>query len=250
MSKLWEEYELTRSQASEIAKPLEDTAGASRRLAELRSEIKALGSVNLSAIEEYLEVSERYEFLSAQVSDAENAKERLQELIAELSGEMKRIFKRNFELISQSFSQVFTELFGGGTAKLYLSNNDDVLGSGIEISAQPPGKSVKSLSLLSGGEQSFIAIAIFFAILKVNPSPFCLFDEIEAALDDPNVERFAEYLQKMCDSTQFIAITHRQGTMEHADRLYGVTMQEKGVSKLLELNMPQAESFGLDGKGK
>ena len=196
----------------------------------------------MGAIEEYKEVSERYEFLKAQVEDAANAKSELEKLIKNLTSDMERLFRESFAAINKNFGEIFTELFGGGKASLTLSDPEDVLNCGIDINVQPPGKIIKSLSALSGGEQSFIAIAIYFAILKVRPAPFCVLDEIEAALDDVNVVKYAEYLRKMSGSTQFILITHRRGTMEEADVLYGVTMQERGVSKLLELKVTEIAS--------
>lgn len=240
-TKLWDEYELTRREAADIAKPLESVDKANRRLNELRGKIKALGTVNVEAIEEYKQVSERYEFLAAQVKDVEDAKAQLTKMIFELTQEMREIFIENFTKIADNFSKVFTQLFGGGKAELTLTQEEDVLDSGVEIFVQPPGKIIKNLTLLSGGEQSFVAIAIYFAILKVRPAPFCLLDEIEAALDDVNVVRYATYLRQMCKKTQFIAITHRRGTMEEADMLYGVTMQDEGVSKLLDLNIAEVE---------
>jgi chromosome segregation protein len=186
-------------------------------------------------------VSERYTFLTAQVADVDAAKAGLIKLLSELTQEMRGLFTENFAKIAANFSRVFAELFGGGRAELTLTQDEDVLESGVEIFVQPPGKIIKNLALLSGGEQAFVAIAIYFAILKVRPAPFCLLDEIEAALDDVNVVRFAAYLRQMSRKTQFIAITHRRGTMEEADMLYGVTMQEEGVSKLLNLNVAEVE---------
>ncbi len=241
VAKLWDEYELTLSQALEQAVRLEDPQKAGRQLIELRNKIKAIGSVNLSAIEEYKEVSARYEFLGAQLADVERSKAELMRMIGELTFQMQEIFSKNFTLIAQNFSLIFTELFGGGRANLTLSEAGDILESGIDIMVQPPGKLIKNLAELSGGEQAFVAIAIYFAIMKVNPAPFCLIDEIEAALDDVNVTKFAQYMRRMTDKTQFIAITHRRGTMEEADVLYGVTMQEEGVSKLLQLNVAEVE---------
>lgn len=241
IAKLWDEYELTRSKAMEIAVELDDKDKAGRRLTELRGKIKAIGTVNVDAVEEYAQVSERYEFLSAQVKDVEDSKAQLQKLIGELTQEMRDQFSESFNQIAQHFSRIFVQLFGGGKGELTLTQEEDVLESGVEIYVQPPGKIIKNLSLLSGGEQAFVAIAIYFAILKVRPAPFCLLDEIEAALDDVNVVKFANYLRQMCDKTQFIAITHRRGTMEEADVLYGVTMQDEGVSKLLELNVSEVE---------
>lgn len=240
-SKMWEEYEMTRSDAAEAAIMLEDVPAAQKRLTELKGRIRALGSVNVSAIEEFKEVSERYYFLKEQIGDAENAKKELTKLIASLSAEMSSIFMERFSSINHHFGSIFRELFGGGHAELKLSDPADPLETGIEIFVQPPGKIIKNLSALSGGEQAFIAICIYFAILKVNPAPFVLIDEIEAALDDVNVGKFAAYLRRMTDHTQFISITHRRGTMEEGDVLYGVTMEEEGVSKLLRLKVDEME---------
>ena len=240
--RLQDEYQLTRSEAQQAAIPIEDRNEAQKELASLKNRIRGLGSVNVGAIEEYKEVSERYEFLKAQVEDAANAKSELEKLIKNLTADMERLFRESFAAINKNFGEIFTELFGGGKASLTLSDPEDVLNCGIDINVQPPGKIIKSLSALSGGEQSFIAIAIYFAILKVRPAPFCVLDEIEAALDDVNVVKYAEYLRKMSGSTQFILITHRRGTMEEADVLYGVTMQERGVSKLLELKVTEIAS--------
>ena len=245
--RLYEEYELTRAAAEEIAKPIENAAEAGRRLSELKNKIRALGNVNVGAIEEYQEVSERYDFLSGQVKDVEVSKEELQKLIRELTTQMQEIFTERFEKINRHFAETFSELFVGGKAELSLSDPLDVLQSGIEINVQPPGKKILSLASLSGGEKALVAISLLFAILKVTPSPFCVFDEIEAALDDVNVNRFAQYLRRM-DKTQFIVITHRRGTMEEADVLYGITMQEKGVSKMLELHAGEVEEkLGISG---
>lgn len=235
-AKLFDEYGLTRSEAGQRG-GVEDTAAARRRLEELKGQIKSLGSVNLGAIEEYAEVSERYAFLNRQLEDVNTSRVGLQRLIDELTENMKCIFIESFEKISAKFSEIFTELFGGGKGTLSLSDPQDILGSGIEISIAPPGKVVKNIMSLSGGEKAFAAVCIYFAILTVRPSPFCLLDEIEAALDDVNVARFAAYLHKFTDKTQFIAITHRRGTMEEADVLYGVTMQESGVSKLIKMEL-------------
>ncbi len=240
-TKLLEEYELTRMQAAEIVAPIEDVPAASRRLQELKNKIRALGSVNVEAIEEFKEVSERYAFLSAQVNDVEVSKKELLNLIGELTGQMQTMFIERFNQINQHFGQVFTELFEGGKAMLSLTDPEDVLNTGIEMHVQPPGKKILHLEALSGGEKALVAIALLFAILRVTPSPFCVLDEIEAALDDVNVDRYAQYLRRMSDRTQFIVITHRRGTMEEADVLYGVTMQEKGVSKLLELRVGELE---------
>ena len=243
IGQLWDEYEITYSMAEEIAEEITEPQKAQRRLNELRSKIKALGPVNLSAIEEFKEVSERYEFMKSQIEDAEKSRDELRSLIRSLMGQMRTIFIDRFTQIAGNFAVVFKELFGGGEAKLTLTDPDNVLESGIEITVQPPGKIINNLSSLSGGEQTFVAIAIYFAILKVRPAPFCILDEIEAALDEANVDRYAEYLLRLTENTQFIAITHRRGTMEHADRLYGVTMQEEGVSKLLELTLAEVEKI-------
>ena len=241
VNRLYDEYELTLTAAEELAKPIEDAPAASRRLAELRAKIKALGSVNVDAIDEYRDVLARYQELEKQLADVEKSKTELSRLIRELTGQMCEIFAEKFAAIDQNFQTIFSQLFDGGTASLSLTDPDDLLESGIEISVHPPGKLIRNLASLSGGEQSFVAIAIFFSILRVNPSPFCLMDEIEAALDDVNVAKFAAYLHHLTDKTQFITITHRRGTMEEADVLYGVTMQEEGVSKLLRLQVSEIE---------
>ncbi len=233
---LWDEYELTRTDAAAIAEEIEDFSEADKRLVSLRNKIRNLGSINLDAIEEFKEVSERYEFINTQLSDVNTSKAELEELIRDLTENMKSMFIQTFDSINENFRKIFTELFGGGKGELTLSDPDNVLGCGIEINVQPPGKVITNLMSLSGGEQSLVAIAIYFAILKNSPSPFCLLDEIEAALDDVNVTRYAQYLHRLTDKTQFIAITHRRGTMEEADVLYGVTMQEKGISKLLKMD--------------
>jgi chromosome segregation protein len=238
--KLWDEYELTLSQAQEASEPVKEPQKANRRLGELRNQIKQLGSVNVAAIEQYAEVSQRYELMRAQVSDVELSKIELLKMINEFTQSMKEIFNSRFAQINSHFGEIFVSLFGGGSAHFSLTDPEDVLNSGIEIHAQPPGKNITHLESLSGGEKSLIAIAIYFAIMKVNPSPFCVLDEIEAALDDVNVDRYAAYLRRMSGNTQFIVITHRRGTMEEADVIYGVTMQNEGVSKLLELDLTQA----------
>ena len=235
ISKLWEEYELTRREAEEEAQDIEDINGANKRLAELKQKIKNLGSVNVGAIEEYKEVSERYTFMSEQVEDVEKSKKEIISLISELTKKMKESFLESFTEINKHFVHTFAELFGGGSAKLELADPEDILNSGIDISVHPPGKIVTHLESLSGGEKALVAIALYFAIMKVRPAPFCVMDEIEAALDEVNVDRFARYMRNLTDTTQFITITHRRGTMEEADVLYGVTMQEEGISKLLEL---------------
>lgn len=245
-SKLYDEYQLTRREAAALEIEIDDYSLAAKRLAELKSQIRALGSVNVSAIEEYKEVSERYEFLSGQINDVETSRAELNKMIDDLTGKMAEQFREQFNRINSCFGQTFIELFGGGKAELRLEDERDVLGSDIEIKVQPPGKNVQNINLLSGGEKGLSAIALLFAILKVTPAPFCIFDEVEAALDDVNVSRYAQYVRRMTKNTQFILITHRRGTMEEADVLYGVTMQEKGVSKLLELKTAEmAKKFGL-----
>lgn len=228
IAKLWDEYNMTRSDALAQAVEIEDETTAQNRLTELKNKIRALGSVNVAAIEEYKEVSERYEFLKKQCDDVEKSRTELMSLIRELTSQMKQLFAESFEKINQNFQKIFEELFLGGKASLTLTDPDNILESGIDINVQPPGKIIKNLSSLSGGEKAFVAIAIYFAILKVRPSPFCMLDEIEAALDEVNVSRYARYLKNLSDHTQFIAITHRRGTMEEADIMYGVTMPGEG----------------------
>ena len=241
-TKLWEEYQLTAGEAKELCVEFESLTELRRSVAEVRGKIRGLGNVNVGAIEEYKEVKERYDFLKAQVNDVEKAKSELTRMIAELCSEMEELFTTSFKQINTHFQQIFKELFGGGHARLYLSDESNVLESGIEIEVSPPGKVIKNLSALSGGEQALVAISIYFAILNVNPAPFCFLDEIEAALDDVNVARYAQYLRRMTDHTQFIVITHRRGTMEAADVLYGVTMQEDGVSKILRLDLDKVSA--------
>ena len=242
ISKLWEEYELSKRQAEEISIEIDNVQEAKKRLNEIKSGIKSLGSVNVSAIEEYKEVSERYEFLSAQVNDVEKSKSEIEKLINSLTKQMKEAFVESFYEINKNFGETFKELFGGGTASLKLADPEDILNSGIDIIAQPPGKIVVHLEALSGGEKALVAIALYFSIMKVRPAPFCVMDEIEAALDDVNVDRFASYMRRLTEKTQFILITHRRGTMEEADVLYGVTMQDEGISKLLELRASEVAS--------
>lgn len=249
ISKLWEEYELTKREAEENAIEIEDSAKANKRLSELKQKIKGLGNVNVSAIEEFKEVSERYDFMSKQVNDVEKSKKEIERLINDLTKQMKEVFVESFDRINKNFTYTFKELFGGGTASLSLSDPENILTSGIDILVHPPGKIVVHLDALSGGEKALVAIALYFAIMKVRPAPFCVMDEIEAALDDVNVYRFASYLRRLTDNTQFILITHRRGTMEEADVLYGVTMQDEGISKLLELRSTEvAEKLGIDSK--
>ena len=248
LDRLWENYELSHSAAQEQRVELESVPKASRRIGELKREIGGLGNVNVGAIEEFDRVNTRYTYLVGQRDDVDKAKEELLGIIENITGEMTSIFKEQFALIRESFQETFLELFGGGKATLELEDENAVLDCGIEIKVQPPGKALKTLSLLSGGEKAFVAIALYFAILKVHPTPFCVMDEIEAALDEPNVIRVAHYMRKICDKTQFIVITHRRGTMEAADVLYGVTMQERGVSKVLTINMnDMAKELNIKG---
>jgi chromosome segregation protein len=240
VNKLYEDYGLTYTTAVELGYPEVNEKNRKEILAvanECKQKIRNLGSINPNAIEEYKEVKERYDYLNTQITDLNNSKNDLLKIISDLETEMKKSFVDAFNAINENFNQVFKELFGGGHAELSLTDENDVLNCGIEIKAAPPGKVIKSLMLLSGGEQAFVAIALLFAILKVNPTPFCIFDEIEAALDDVNVARFGQYLKKYSDQTQFIVITHRRGTMEIADRLYGVTMPQKGISKVLTMDV-------------
>ncbi len=237
---LWEEYELTFSDAQKLkTEDNIDLKAANAKISEYKSKIKALGNINIDAIEEYKNVKERFDFLTEQTIDLEKAKGDLEKIIDELMDIMKKQFSEQFEIISRNFNNVFRELFGGGQARLELADPDDIMETGVEIVAQPPGKKLQSLTLLSGGERAFTAIALLFAILKVRPTPFCILDEIEAALDDINVYRYADYLKKYSQKSQFIVVTHRRGTMEAANILYGVTMQEKGISKLLSLNIDE-----------
>ncbi len=242
ISKLWEEYQLTKKEAEETAVEIENISTAKSRLNELKSKIRSLGNVNVGAIEEYKEVSEKYEFISAQVEDVEKSKKEIERLINDLTKQMQEEFIKSFEEINRNFTFTFKELFGGGTASLSLTDPEDILTSGIDIVVHPPGKIVVHLDALSGGEKALVAIALYFAIMKVRPAPFCVMDEIEAALDEVNVDRFAQYVRNLTDKTQFILITHRRGTMEEADVLYGVTMQDEGCSKLLELRASEVSA--------
>ncbi|MDD7185175.1 MAG: chromosome segregation protein SMC [Oscillospiraceae bacterium] len=235
VSQLLETYELTRSEAVKIADKIENIADAQKKLTSLKNQIKALGNVNVGAVEEYKEVSERYKFMSSQLDDVKKAKQELENIIETLTRDMCRMFSESFNIINRNFKSIFRELFGGGSAELILTDPENVLESGIEISVAPPGKVIKNLISLSGGEQSFTAVAIYFAILKLKPSPFCILDEIDAALDESNVARYAQYLKNFTDTTQFILITHRRSAMEEANVLYGVTMQEDGISRLLKM---------------
>lgn len=241
LDKLWDNYELSHEAAQAQRLKLESISKAGRRVAELKRVISDMGNINLDAIEEFRRVNERYTYLKQQRDDVEKSKKELERIIAQITGEMKTIFAREFQTINRSFGETFTDLFGGGSAALELEDVNDILNCGIEIKVQPPGKTLKVISLLSGGEKAFVAIALYFAILKTRPTPFCVLDEIEAALDDANVARFAHYLRTMSDKTQYILITHRRGTMEEADVLYGVTMQEQGVSRMLTINLNDVE---------
>ena len=248
IKQLYDEYNLTRSEAENMGIVIENPAEAKRTLGEIKSGIRNLGHVNVAAIEEYKEVSERYSFMSEQLADIEKSRTELTKLINQLTSQMQEMFTDGFNKINESFSKTFTELFGGGSAKLVLTDPDNILESGIDINAKLPGKNVPSLDGCSGGEKALIALSIYFAIMRVNAPPFCFLDEVDTALDDINVERFADYMKRADFSTQFICVTHRRGTMEAADMLYGVTMQEKGITKLLELNVSELEKKLLEGE--
>jgi len=241
LDKLWENYELSHSDAAALRQPVESLPKLNKSISEKRREISSLGNPNLGSIEEFERVNTRYEFLTGQRDDVEKAKKELLGIINDITGEMTALFKERFKEIDGAFRQTFLELFGGGKAALVLEDENDVLNCGIEIKVQPPGKALSNITLLSGGEMAFVAIALYFAILKVRPTPFCVMDEIEAALDEANVSRYASYMRRMADKTQFLVITHRRGTMEEADMLYGVTMQEKGVSSVIELDLEKAQ---------
>lgn len=236
INKMWEDYEITPNNASEYKKP-SNIQETTKQVKTLRDEIKNLGSINIDSIEEYKQTKERYDYMCEQRLDLENASSKLKKVIQEITKTMKEQFEKQFKVINNNFGEVFIELFGGGKAELKLTDEEDILNCGIEIAVQPPGKKLQSMSLLSGGERAFTAIALLFAILKINPAPFCVLDEIEAALDDVNVYRFAEYLKKFASETQFLVITHRKGTMEAADTVYGITMEESGISKLLSMKL-------------
>ena len=246
---LFDEYQLTKSEAESVAIEIEKPAEAKKQLAETKSKIRSLGNVNVSAIEEYKEVKERYDFMNAQVEDVEKARSELRKLINQLTIQMQEMFVEGFAKINENFTKTFKELFGGGSAELKLTDPDNILESGIDIEARLPGKNVPSLNGLSGGEKALVALSIYFAIMKVNAPPFCFLDEVDTALDDINVDRFADYMKRSDFNTQFICVTHRRGTMESADMLYGVTMQEKGVTKLLELNVAELEKKLLENQG-
>ena len=241
IDRLWDTYELTPTTAAEHRIEIESAASANKRIGELRRKISALGTPNLGAIDEYERVNERYEYLTGQRDDVLHARSELETIIRDITGEMTEIFVREFGRINEYFGKTFTEMFGGGKGELVLEDSSQPLECGIEIRVQPPGKQLKTITLLSGGEKAFVAIALYFAILKVRPTPFCMLDEIDAALDDRNVERFALYLRNLCEKTQFIVITHRRGTMEASDMLYGVTMQEQGISKILHIRLDEIE---------
>lgn len=242
--KLWDDYELTRADAVSLGYPAVDASNRSevaRTQTECQNKLRAIGNVDLDAVNKYSEIKARYDYMSEQIGDLEKSRDELMGIISKLEKEMKSAFITAFDQINENFGKTFTELFGGGSAEIYLTDPENVLESGIEIKAAPPGKIIKNLMQLSGGEQAFIGVALFFAILKVNPTPFCILDEIEAALDEVNVERLAQYIKRYSDGTQFIMITHRRGTMAAATRLYGVTMPEHGISKILTLDIRDIE---------
>ena len=243
VDKLWDSYGLTPGTAQEHRGEIESVTAGNRVIADLKRKITMLGTPNLGAIEEYARVNERYTYLSEQRDDVLNSKKDLESIIRDITKEMTVIFVEEFAKIDHYFGKVFVEMFGGGKGQLVLEDPENPLTCGIEIRVQPPGKQLKTITLLSGGEKAFVATALYFAILKVRPTPFCILDEIDAALDDRNVERFANYLRNLSQKTQFIIITHRRGTMEASDVLYGVTMQEQGVSKLLRLDLNQMEEY-------
>ena len=236
VNKMWEEYELTPNNVKDYKKP-ENVSLTQKKVNNLRSDIRELGSVNVDSIEEYKTLKERYDFMCEQRVDLENTMNKLRKIISDMTATMKEQFKKQFEMINKNFSEVFKELFGGGNASLRLEDEENILECGIDIKVQPPGKKLQNMMLLSGGEKAFTAIALLFAILKINPAPFCILDEIEAALDDANVYRYAEFLKQFSENIQFIVITHRKGTMEAADTVYGITMEENGISKLLSMKL-------------
>lgn len=237
VNKMWEDYEMTPNNVGEEYKKPENISETSKKVKQLRDEIKNLGSINIDSIEEYKQTKERYDFMCEQRLDLENSSSKLKKVIQDMTKIMKEQFEKQFKIINKNFGEVFKELFGGGKAELKLTDEENILQCGIEIEAQPPGKKLQNMTLLSGGEKAFTAIALLFAILKINPAPFCVLDEIEAALDDVNVYRFADYLKKFTKNTQFLVITHRKGTMEAADTVYGITMEENGISKLLSMKL-------------
>ena len=233
-NKMWDEYETTPNTAKDYA---EVTMHTAKEVEKLKESIRNLGPINVNAVDEYKAVGDRYEFLRTQREDLEGSKASLEKIISDMVELMKIQFSQKFEIINKNFSEVFVELFGGGRAELILQDTDNVLESGIEIEVQPPGKKLQNMMLLSGGERAFTAIALLFAILKLSPSPFCILDEIEAALDDVNVYRYADYLKKFAESTQFLVITHRKGSMEVANTVYGATMQEHGITDLISMKL-------------
>ena len=236
VNKLWEEYELTPNNVENYTRP-DNIQETTKRVNFLRNKIKDLGSINIDAIEEYTQTKQRYDFMCEQRLDLEDGITKLKKVIQDMTNIMKDQFAKQFEIINRNFGEVFRELFGGGKAELTLTDPENILECGIDINVQPPGKKLQNMTLLSGGEKAFTAIALLFAILKINPSPFCVLDEIEAALDDVNVYRYADYLKKFTKDTQFLVITHRKGTMEAADTVYGITMEENGISKLLSMKL-------------
>ena len=236
INKMWEDYEITPNTAGEFKKP-NNVAETTKEVKHLRDEIKNLGSINIDSIEEYKQTKERYDYMCEQCLDLENASSKLKKVIQDMTKIMKEQFEKQFNIINKNFGEVFKELFGGGKAELKLTDETDILNCGIEIEVQPPGKKLQNMMLLSGGERAFTAIALLFSILRINPAPFCVLDEIEAALDDVNVYKFADYLKKFTGETQFLVITHRKGTMEAADTVYGITMEESGISKLLSMKL-------------
>lgn len=240
INKMWEEYEVTPNIANEYEKP-DNVAKTTKQVNDMRTEIRNLGSINIDSIEEYKQTKGRYDFMCEQRLDLEDSMGKLKKVISDMTQAMKEQFTKQFNQINHNFNEVFQELFGGGKAELILEDKNNILECGIEIQVQPPGKKLQSMTLLSGGEKAFTAIALLFAILKINPAPFCVLDEIEAALDDVNVYRFADYLKKFAKQTQFLVITHRKGTMEVADTVYGITMQENGISKLLSMKLRKVE---------
>ena len=236
IDKMWEEYELTPNNAEGI-EMADNPQEVQKQVNKIRTEIRDLGSINVDAIKEYKEIKERYDFMCEQRLDLEDSSNKLKKVIEEMTETMQKQFKEQFKIINKNFGEVFVELFGGGKAELILADETNILECGIDIAVQPPGKKLQNMMLLSGGEKAFTAIALLFAILKMNPAPFCVLDEIEAALDDVNVYRFADYLKKFAKDSQFLVITHRKGTMEAADTVYGITMEEKGISKLLSMKL-------------
>jgi len=234
---MWEDHEITPNSVGEEYKKPDNVSETTKNVKHLREEIKALGSINIDSIEEYKQTKERYDFMCEQRLDLEDASAKLRKVIQDMTKIMKEQFEKQFKVINKNFGEVFSELFGGGKAELKLTDEDNILECGIDIEVQPPGKKLQNMTLLSGGEKAFTAIALLFAILKINPAPFCVLDEIEAALDDVNVFRFADYLKKFTKDTQFLVITHRKGTMEAADTVYGITMEENGISKLLSMKL-------------